>query len=83
VREHPRGADHEEVNRRGRTQFTATDTIHERRECRSCNGFGLVLLDAEYDFETGELTQESIECFICHGGGEVSVYRYATPRRRQ
>ena len=38
---------------------TAT-TAHEQRECRSCNGFGLVLLDAEYDFETGELAQETI-----------------------
>jgi len=58
-----------------------THPDHESRECRSCNGFGLVLLDAEYDFESGELTQESTECPICHGGGSVSIYLYSVPRR--
>lgn len=58
------------------------DTHPDRksRECRSCNGFGLVLLDTEYDCETGELTQESIECFTCHGSAEVRVYRYRSGR---
>ena len=60
-----------------------THPDRERRECRSCNGFGLVILDAAYDFESGELTQESIECFICHGSGQISVYLYATPTERR
>ena len=54
----------------------------EQTECRSCNGFGLVLLDAEYDFESGELVQESTECPVCHGSGSVRAYLYAAPRRR-
>lgn len=63
-----------------------TDTTpheqRETRECRSCNGFGQIVCDAEYDPTTGELVQEVATCFICKGVGEVSVYLYATPRRR-
>ncbi len=62
------------------------NTPHEQREtraCRSCNGCGLVLLNAEYDYETGELVQESTTCFICKGAGEISVYLYSVPRRRR
>ena len=62
---------------------TTTDTHREQRECRSCNGFGLVLLGATYDFKSGELIQESTTCPICHGSGSVPVYLYATPRRRR
>jgi hypothetical protein len=73
------------VDRQSLAQHQRTDTHPDRelRECRSCNGFGLALLDAEYDFETGELIQESIECFICKGAGEVSVYLYAMPTERR
>ncbi len=57
------------------------DTPREHRECRSCNGHGLVLLDADYDPTTGELVQEVAECFICKGEGSVPLFMYATPRR--
>ena len=57
-----------------------THPNHEQRECRSCNGLGLVLLDCEYDFESGELTQESTTGPICKGAGWCSVYLYASGR---
>jgi hypothetical protein len=53
-----------------------TITRHERRECRNCYGSGLVLEDAAYVFETGELIQAVITCPICAGDGSVSVYLY-------
>jgi len=55
----------------------------QMRECRSCNGHGLVLVDAEYDFESGELVQEVCECFVCMGEGAVPLFMYARPRRRR
>ncbi len=58
------------------------DTPYEQRECHSCYGTGRVLLDAEYDPGSGELTQETTACFICAGMGSVSIYRYRTPRPR-
>jgi hypothetical protein len=36
-----------------------------------------VLADAEYDPETGELSEEAVHCFICQGSGAVYLY----PRR--
>jgi hypothetical protein len=54
-----------------------TITRRERRECRSCYGSGVVVEDAVYDFETGELTQAVDTCPICAGDGNVSVYLYA------
>jgi hypothetical protein len=53
------------------------------RECRSCNGYGLVLVDAEYDPTTGELVQEVAACFVCKGEGSVPLFLYATPRPRR
>jgi len=53
------------------------------KECRSCNGHGLVLVDAEYDPTTGELVQEVATCFICKGEGAVPLFMYSTPRRRR
>lgn len=64
-------------------QRTNTRPDREQKVCRSCNGHGLVLLDAEYDPTTGELVQEVAECFVCKGEGTVSSFLYATPRRRQ
>lgn len=56
------------------------DEARGMRECRSCNGHGLVLVDAEYDYTTGELVQEVSGCFICKGEGRVPLFMYATPR---
>ncbi len=36
------------------------------------------MADAEYSPETGELTEESVRCFICAGAGVVFAYG---PRR--
>ena len=51
-------------------------TRRERRECRSCYGSSVVVEDAAYDFETGELTQAVVTCPICAGDGSVSDYLY-------
>jgi hypothetical protein len=53
----------------------------ERRPCRSCYGGCWVLLDADYDPETGLLTQVETPCPLCDGSGERSVYLYAEGRR--
>ena len=56
---------------------------YEERECRSCYGCGYVLLDAQYDYTSGELVQEETPCLICKGEGRVSVYLYAKPSLRR
>ena len=56
-----------------------TITRRERRECRSCYGSGVVVEDAAYDFESGELTQAVVTCPVCVGDGSVSVYLFAGP----
>ncbi len=61
----------------------SVDQNRATRECRSCNGHGLVLVDAEYDFESGELAEEVAECFICKGEGVVPLFLYSTPRKRR
>jgi hypothetical protein len=50
----------------------------ETRPCRSCRATGWILADAEYDFESGELVEESVPCFTCRGERVVFVY----PERR-
>jgi hypothetical protein len=52
----------------------------EMRECRSCYGSGRVLLDATYDPETGELVQETTDCFLCGGRDTMSVFLYGPKR---
>ena len=69
-------------NSLARASLPRTDTHREQRECRSCYGTGPVLLDAEYDPASGELTQETVDCFICGGSGSVPVYLYSNSRRR-
>jgi len=43
----------------------------------------LVLVDAEYDYTTGELVEEVTDCFVCRGRGTVPLFLYATPRPRR
>jgi hypothetical protein len=60
-------------------EITASEH-RETGECRSCFGSGVVVQDAEYCAETGELVQTVVDCPVCGGQGSVSVYVYA--RRR-
>ena len=53
----------------------------ETRPCRYCQGPGTVVEDAQYDSISGELIQVVSTCPICHGAGEISVYRYPKARR--
>ncbi len=50
-------------------------------ECRSCLGVGWIVADADYDATTGELTEESVRCFICGGSGLVFAYGPRARRR--
>jgi DnaJ-class molecular chaperone len=68
------------VDERSVARNPRTITSRERRECRSCYGSGVVVEDAAYDFETGELIQVIGVCPICHGAGEISVYCYPKVR---
>lgn len=70
------------TKRRHRMAEDRIQENRETRECRSCNGHGLVLVDCEYDPTTGELTEEVCECFICRGAGVVPLFLYTTPRPR-
>lgn len=55
----------------------------ELRECCHCYATGTVVEFVYYDNETGELTQQVFDCFVCYGSGNVSVHLYPTPRRRR
>jgi hypothetical protein len=57
---------------------------NERRPCRACEGVGFVVLDASYDYKTGELVKELGECLVCKGFGSVPLFLYkpqATTRK--
>jgi hypothetical protein len=61
------------VSRR-KSSACARPYIGETRKCRSCYGSGSVLVDAQYDFATGEPTQGALTCFACRGAGSVYAY---------
>lgn len=83
----PRGAAHGRkeptVDRHSLPPPTATSSPEqmETRSCRSCRATGWVLADVAYDYETGELIEEAVRCFICKGSGSVYVYPKRTERR--
>jgi hypothetical protein len=53
--------------------------VREVRQCRSCDGSGTMLEDAQYSVKTGELVQVICACPSCGGVGSVSVFLYAVP----
>ena len=60
-----------------------TQSPEEQREwrlCRSCRATGWVMLDAEYDPTSGELTEERAPCFICKGAGKIRTVAYRSER---
>jgi hypothetical protein len=45
-----------------------------------CRATGWVMLDAEYDLTSGELTEERAPCFICKGAGKIRAVAYRSER---
>jgi hypothetical protein len=62
------------------TPALSPEDQRELRPCRSCRATGWVMLDAEYDPISGELTEESAPSFICKGAGKIRAVAYRTER---
>jgi len=42
----------------------------------------MVLVEATYDYRTGQLVQEVADCPTCHGRGRVPLFLYSEPAPR-
>jgi hypothetical protein len=62
------------------TPAQSPEEHRELRPCRSCRATGWVMLDAEYDPTSGELTEERAPCFICKGAGKIRAIVYGSDR---
>jgi hypothetical protein len=62
------------------TPAQSPEEQRELRLCRSCRATGWVMLDAEYDPTSGELTEERAPCFICKGTGKIRAVVYGSDR---
>ncbi len=56
--------------------------VSEIRACQGCDGHGMVLVEAAYDYKTGQLVQEVADCPTCHGRGRVPLFLYSEPAPR-
>lgn len=57
--------------------------VSERRPCQACEGYGFVVLDTLYDYDSGRLEKELGECLVCRGWGSVPLFLYAPPTTSQ
>jgi hypothetical protein len=62
------------------TPAQSPEEQRELRLCKSCRATGWVMLDAEYDPTSGELTEERAPCFICKGTGKIRAVVYGSDR---